>query len=331
MISNPDAVFKYIIFVNTVKAAVIYEYGGPEVFRYEDISEPAIGENEVLIKVYAASVNPVDWKQRRGNHKLFLKAEFPIIPGYDVSGVVEKCGTNAHAFKPGDEVYGRLNRRFGGAFAEFAPAMETVLAPKPKNLDHIHAAGIPLAGQTALQALRDKAVLKPGKKVMIIGAAGGVGHFAVQLSKYFGAETTAVCSSDHPELLAKLKPDHHIDYRNQDYLSGTNKYDIIFDAAGKQNFLTCRKILNSGGVYITSLPRPKLLVHKIISLFTRGKRVRTLLQKSSGTDLTELTKLVEEGKLEVIVDSIYSLENAAEAHRRAEEYSTGGKIIIKIR
>jgi len=314
-----------------MKAAVIYEYGGPEVFRYEDISQPEIREDEVLVEVHAASVNPVDWKQRKGNHKFFLRARFPIVPGYDISGRVEKCGSKVTKFKDGDQVFCRLTKRFGGAFAEYASARESTLSLKPENMDHIHAAGIPMAGQTALQALRDKARIKPGQKILIIGAAGGVGHYALQLSKHFNAETTAVCSSVHEQLLALLRPDHHIDYRKDDYLEGNKIYDIIFDAAGVKTFLSCQKILAPGGIYITVLPRPKLLVHKIIALFTRGKKVRSLLQKSQSSDLEVLKKLVEEEKLISVIDSIHPLDKVSEAHRRAESYSTEGKIIVKVK
>ncbi len=314
-----------------MKAAVIYEYGGPGVFRLEDIPEPLLKEGEILIRVYAASVNPVDWKQRMGNHRFFLKARFPIVPGYDVSGTVERTGNEAGRFKAGDEVYCRLTRRFGGAFAEYAAASESTTALKPKNISHLEAAGIPLAGQTALQAMRDKGRVRPGVKVMVIGAAGGVGHFALQIARIYGAETTAVCSSGHPELLKKLHPDHHIDYRRIDYLYAPERYDVIFDAAGTQDFLKCRKILKSGGIYITSLPRPKLILHKFLSLFTRGKRVRTLLQRSTGSDLDILRVWVEKGDLQVIVDSVYSLEDLPDAHRKAEEYRTEGKIIIRVR
>ena len=314
-----------------MKAAVIYEYGGPDVFRYEDIPKPSMGEDELLIEVHAASVNPVDWKQRKGNHKLFLKARFPIVPGYDISGRVIKCGTKVTKFKAGDEVFCRLTKRFGGAFAEYATARESTVSLKPINMDHNHAAGLPMAGQTALQALRDKARIKPGQKVLIIGAAGGVGHYALQLSKHFAAETTAVCSSDHERLLALLKPDHHIDYRKEDYLEGKELYDIIFDAAGVKTFLSCKRVLSRGGIYITVLPRPKLVVHKIVALFTRGKKVRSLLQKSIGSDLEALKKLAEEEKLITVIDSIHSLDKLSEAHRRAESYNTEGKIIIEVR
>jgi NADPH:quinone reductase-like Zn-dependent oxidoreductase len=314
-----------------MKAAVIYEYGGPEVFRYEEIPQPEIREDEVLVEVHAASVNPVDWKQRKGNHKFFLKARFPIVPGYDISGRVEKCGSLVTKFKVGDPVFCRLTKRFGGAFAEYATARESVLSLKPENMDHIHAAGLPMAGQTALQALRDKAKIKPGQKILIIGAAGGVGHYALQLSKHFNAETTAVCSSVHERLLDLLMPDHHIDYLKEDYLEGNKLYDIVFDAAGVKTFLSCKKILAPGGIYITVLPRPKLLIHKIIALFTRGKKVRSLLQKSQSSDLEVLKRLVEGEKLISVIDSIHPLDKVSEAHRRAESYSTEGKIIIKIK
>jgi 2-desacetyl-2-hydroxyethyl bacteriochlorophyllide A dehydrogenase len=314
-----------------MKAAVIYEYGGPEVLRCEEISQPVIKASEVLVEVHAASVNPVDWKQRRGNHRLFLKARFPMVPGYDISGRIVECGTNVRGFNVGDEVFTRLTRRFGGAYAEFAAASESGLASKPGNMDHIHAAAIPMAGQTALQALRDHGRISPGQQIMIIGAAGGVGHYALQLAKIFRAETTAVCSSRHEKLLSVIKPDHHIDYRKEDYLNGGERYDIICDAAGVNTFLSCRHALKPGGVYISLLPRPKIIVHKIISIFSKGKKVRTFLQKSSGSDLDFLKKLAEEGKLISVIDSVFPLEKISAAHERAESYSTEGKIIIQVR
>jgi NADPH:quinone reductase-like Zn-dependent oxidoreductase len=314
-----------------MKAALIYDYGDPEVFRIEEIPEPVLRENEILVQVHAASVNPVDWKQRKGNHRFFLRAKFPIVPGYDISGVVVRTRNGNSRFQPGDEVYCRLRRKFGGAFAELAAAPESATAFKPSNLDHLESAGIPLAGQTALQAMRDKGSVRPGMKVLVIGAAGGVGHFALQIAREMGAETTAVCSSRHHALLEKLKPDHHIDYQKIDYLNGPIKYDLIFDAAGAESFLTCKNILVDGGTYITNLPRPKLIAHKLLALFTRGKRVRTLLQRPRSTDLEYLSRLVEEGKLQVIIDSVYPLEKISHAHRRAEEYQTEGKIIIQIR
>ena len=314
-----------------MKAAVIFEYGGPDVFRTEDIPEPVLRRHEVLIKVHAASVNPVDWKQRNGNHKLFLRAKFPIVPGYDVSGEIVKCGEAVRKFKPGENVCCRLTRRFGGAFAEYAAASESTLAIKPDNIDHLQAAALPLAGSTALQALRDKGRIKQGMEVMILGAAGGVGHFALQLARHYGAKVTAVCSSRHEEMMKDLKPEFLIDYKKQDYKQLDRLYDIIFDAAGVESFLSCRHILHPGGIYITSLPRPKLLIHKLVSMFTRGKKVRTLLMRPNGRDLDFIIGLVINGKLRSWIDSVFPLESLSDAHRRAEQYSTQGKILIRVR
>jgi NADPH:quinone reductase-like Zn-dependent oxidoreductase len=314
-----------------VKAAVIYEYGGPDVFRIEDIPEPVISSTEVLVQVYAASVNPVDWKQRKGNHKRFLKGKFPIVPGYDVSGVIVRCGDSVRKFSPGDQVCCRLTRRFGGAFAEYAAAPESVLAMKPDSIEHLHAAAMPLAGITALQALRDKGRIKPGMEIMILGAAGGVGHFALQLARHFGAKVTAVCSSRHESMMKELRPDFVIDYTVLDYKQLNKHYDIIFDAAGVESFLSCRRILNPGGIYITSLPRPKLLIHKVVSIFTKGLRVRTLLMRSLGKDLEFLIGLMLAGKVKPFIDSVFPLERVSDAHRKAEQYSTEGKILIRVR
>lgn len=313
-----------------LKAAVIYQYGGPEVFRTEDLPEPQISRNEVLIKVYAASVNPVDWKQRKGNHRWFLKAKFPMVPGYDVSGEIIRCGEAIRHFKPGDQVCCRLTRRFGGAYAEYAAASGSTLALKPPGIDHLHAAALPMASLTALQALRDKGRIGAGAEVMILGAAGGVGHYAVQLARHYGAVVTAVCSSRHKELMKKLRPDFHIDYEVQDYRQAGKQYDIILDAAGVESFFSCRQILKSGGIYITLLPRPKLLIHKALSVLTHGKKVRTLLMRSLGKDLDIVMGLVREGSLETCIDSVFTLDQLADAHRRAEEYTTEGKILIRI-
>ena len=166
---------------------------------------------------------------------------------------------------------------------------------------------------------------------MILGAAGGVGHFALQLARYYGAKVTAVCSSRHEDMMKDLKPEFLIDYTSQDYKKHDKHYDIIFDAAGVESFLNCRHILHPGGVFITSLPRPKLLIHKLISMFTRGRRVRTLLMRPLGSDLDFIIGLVLDGKLKPCIDSVYPLDRLADAHRRAEQYSTEGKILIRIR
>lgn len=313
-----------------MKAAVIYQYGPSDVFRIEEIDRPIINNDEVLIKVRAAAINPVDWKQRQGWHRFFLKAHFPVVLGYDVAGEIVECGSAVTGYKSGDHVYARLTRRFGGAFAEFAAASESILAKKPENISWEEAAAVPLAAITALQGLRDKCELKTGEKVLIIGAAGGVGHFALQLSKAMGCITFAVCSNRHNKMMEELRPDGFIDYTREDYKSQAGKYDIIFDAAGVESFPDCRHILNQGGRYLTTLPRPKILIHKIYAVFTKRKKVITFLMKSRGSDLEIISGLIREKKLRIYIDSVYPLENISDAHKRAEEYHTEGKIVIRV-
>jgi len=314
-----------------MKAAVIYHYGDPDVFKIEEIPAPSVRNHEVLIKVNAASVNPVDWKQRQGWHRFFLKAHFPVVLGYDVSGIVESCGNSVKKFLRGDEVYVRLNRRFGGAYAEFAATSENTVAIKPAGLSWEEAAAVPLAAVTALQGLRDKCHLKKGEDILIIGAAGGVGHFAMQIAKYMGGRVTAVCSGRHQKMMEELKPYRFIDYTRVDYKLLPDKYDVIFDAAGIDNFRKCFKILKSGGRYLTSLARPNTIIHKLMSPFTSHKKARTMLMQSRGKDLEQISKMIAENQLRIYIDSIYPLERIADAHRRAEEYTTQGKIIIKLR
>lgn len=313
-----------------MKAAVIHEYGSPDVFRIEEIDKPVIKSHEVLVKVYAASVNPVDWKQRKGWHKLFLKVNFPAVIGYDIAGEIVECGTDVKDFHTGDKIYARLTRRFGGAFAEYAAASENTLAIKPDNISWEEAAAVPLAGMTALQGLRDKCRLEKGESIMIIGAAGGVGHFTLQIAKKMEAAVTAVCSGRHEKMMEELKPDRFIDYTKINYKQLPDKYDVIYDAAGVESFFVCRHLLKSGGRYLTTLPRPKLILHKLISLFTASKKIKTFLMKSKGDDLKILSEMIIKNQLKIYIDSVFPLEKIADAHRRAEEYSTEGKIIVKI-
>jgi len=312
-----------------MKAAVIYRYGGPEEFIIEEIPVPVIRPYEVLIRVKAASVNPIDWKERMGKHRMFLIARFPLVSGYDVAGIIEETGSSTSHFKQGDRVMARCDRRFGKAYAEFAATSESSVAKIPQDMDFIQAAAIPMAAVTALQALRDKARIQKGHKLLIIGAAGGVGHFAIQLGKIYGAEITAVSSSRHSEMIKELAPGNIIDYTTTNVLALPEKYDVIFDAAGIYSYLSCRKLLKKKGVYINTLPRPKMLIHKLISFVSPGK-ARTLLMKSKGSDLYEILRYMAEGRIKVYIDSVFPLDRIAEAHRKAEQYHSGGKIVIEI-
>lgn len=312
-----------------MKAAVIHKFGGPEVLKIEELPEPVINENQLLIRTVASSINPVDWKHREGNHKLILGAGFPIVLGYDVSGEVVKCGQKITKFKPGDKVFGDLNNKYGGALAEYVIANEKCVVKAPGSIPLDDSAALPLAALTALQALRDKGKIKEGHKVMIIGAAGGVGHLAVQICKIFKAQTTAVASGLHKEMMNQLEPDEFIDYTKTDIFKSGKKYDIIFDAAGVYSYLKCKQILSIKGCYITTLPRPKLLLHKLIAFFSFHK-VKTLLRKHIPGDLHQIRQWVDEKKIKVFISNKYSFDSIVEAHKKSQDYHNEGKIVINI-
>lgn len=310
-------------------AAVIDKYGGPDEFKLADIRQPLPGSGEVLIRVRYAAVNPVDWKQRMGNHRLILKASFPLVLGYDVAGEIAATGQDAKDFREGERVYARCDRRFGGAYAEYAATGAHTVARIPEGMEYREAAAVPLASVTALQALRDKAGLKKGDDLLIIGAAGGVGHFALQIGKALGARVIAVSSPAHEEMMRELKPEKLVDRTKENILEMKDRFDVVFDAAAIYNYLKCRHLLRRHGTYIHTKPRPKMLIHKLVSLFSRG-RSATLLMKSKGSDLESVSEMIRSGTLRPFIDSEFPLEEIAAAHRKAQEYHTNGKIVIRI-
>jgi len=313
-----------------MKAAVINKFGGPEVFSIRDLPLPAPDKDDVLIKVTASSINPIDWKIRKGYHKYTLGSDFPIIPGFDAAGSVIDTGRNVTRFKKGDAVYGRLDKKFGRAYSEYAIGNESVFAFKPPQISFEEAAAIPLASLTALQALRDKGKIKPNDNVLILGAAGGVGHFALQIARIIQARTVAVSSYRHKQLIETLKPGIFIDYTKENYKQLSEKFDIIFDAVGAESFLSCKHLLKPKGIYITTLPRPKLILHKLLALFTFGKKVRTLIMKARGKELEEINAWIENKGFTVHIDKVFPLDKIADAHRYSEEGHTEGKIVVKI-
>lgn len=312
-----------------MKAAVINKFGDENVFEFAEVPVPEIKKSEVLVRVKAVSLNPIDYKQRLGNHKFILGSPFPIVLGYDVSGVVEKTGSNANRLTVGQEVFGRLDHKYGGALAEFAAASESVFTVKPANISHIEAASIPMAACTALQALRDKAKLKPTDKILIIGATGGVGSFAVQIANMMKAEVHAVASAIHKDFIKQLKPHAWIDYTERNFLELEDKFNVVFDVAGKTSYPKSKHLLQKGGCYITSLPRPKLLLHKPVARL-RGKKVKTLLMKANYKDLDEIVKWMDEGKLETYIEHVFTFEDIAKAHKAIQGGHTEGKIVVEI-
>lgn len=312
-----------------MKAAVINRFGNEQVFEFIDIPKPEIKDHEILIQVKYGSINPIDYKQRKGNHKFILGAPFPIVLGYDVSGIVSKVGKNVKHFKAGDAVFGRLDRTYGGGLAAYAAASASAFTLKPESLHFDQAAALPMAASTALQALRDKAKLIKEKRILITGAAGGVGHFAVQIAKIMAAEVHAISHSSHRDFINKLAPDIWLDYTKTDILNKNDRYDVIFDAAGIYSYLKCKHLLTQKGIYITSLPRPKLILHKLFAQM-HGKKVKTLLMKARGSDLEQLKKWIQEGKLKIYIQNEFALSDISKAHALIEEGHTEGKIVVKI-
>lgn len=312
-----------------MKAAVINNWGGPEVFEIKNIPRPEIQDDQLLVKIHASSINPVDYKQRSGNHKYILGSPFPIVLGYDVCGEVVKIGSEIKEFKKGDLVFGDLDNKYGGALAEFAVGHEHCFAHQPENIS-IEAAAVSLAGLTALQALRDKGHIAENKTVLINGASGGVGHLAVQIAHIFKARVIAIASEKNSKFMEQYSPHEIVNYDKQDPLELDEKVDIFFDVAGKYSFVQCRRVLNRKGIYITTLPRPKVILHKLLQPFTHGKKVITLLRKHSFGDMRLLSEWMAKGYLKPHVDKVFNLEQVSDAHSFVEKGGFKGKVIVKI-
>lgn len=320
-----------------MKAVVIHQYGDSTVLQLEEVDKPQITSaaaqpklsNRVLIKVRATTVNPIDWKIRSGKFRLMPGNKLPLILGFDVCGEVVEVGTGVTRFQVGDRVYGTVGLP-GGADAEYAIAAADWLAIAPTNLTDEAAAAVPGSALTALQALRNIARIQAGQSVLINGASGGVGSFAVQIGKVLGAEVTGVCSTPHLEMVKSWGADRTIDYTQADFTEARSRYDIIFDAVAKRSFTECKPALKPNGTYITTLPNGKLIVQRILTAIFPGKKVKFVIQTPSGADLVYLKELLEAGKIRAIVDRVYPLTELAAAHKYSESGHAAGKIVITI-
>ncbi|MCM3709412.1 NAD(P)-dependent alcohol dehydrogenase [Sporosarcina luteola] len=316
-----------------MKAAIFKSYGSPEVMEIGDVDKPFIkDEDQVLIKVVSASVNQYD--------NLFRKGYFPTrlengltkpkaqILGIDVSGTVEAIGKNVQKFKIGDHVFGSC----AGSHAEYVCPRQNVLSIMPINSTFEEAAAIPCAAQTALQALRDVGQIEAGDKVLIYGASGGVGHFAVQLAVYLGAEVTAVCSTSNLEWVKNLGAHHVIDYTEEDFARNGKKYDVILDAVGKRTFFSCLRSLTENGIYITEHPLyPKYHpIQLMIGSIIGSKKAKIHLAKPNDSDLDLLRVLMEQEKVRPVIEKCFPLNEIVEAHRHVESGRTKGKVVLKI-
>jgi NADPH:quinone reductase-like Zn-dependent oxidoreductase len=319
-----------------MKVIVYHNYGSPDVLRCEDIAKPTPGDNEVLIKVRAASVNPLDWRIMRGK-PFFVRLMIgglrkPKItrPGVDVAGQVEAVGRNVTQFKPGDEVFGVCR----GAFAEYACATEDKLALKPASISFEDAAAVPVAAISALQGLRDKGRIQRGQKVLVDGASGGVGTFAVQIAKSFGAEVTAVCSTRNVDTARSIGADHVIDYTREDFTQSGQRYGLILAANAYHSIFDYRRALSQDGIYVMvgggwAQILQVMLLGPLLSLIG-SKKMRFFMANINKKDLVLLKDFLEAGKVVPVIDRRYPFSGVAEALRYLEEGHARGKVVITV-
>lgn len=318
-----------------MKAIVHTQYGPPDVLRFEETAKPSPTDDEVLIKIYAASINPLDRYLLRGAPLIRLipglRTPKHKIPGADIAGRVEAVGKNVRQFLPGDEVFGAKGV---GGFAQYVCAIEDKLAVKPANCSFEDAASVPVAATTALQGLRDKGRIQPGQKVLIYGASGGVGTFAVQIAKSFGAEVTAVCSTRNVDIARSIGADHVIDYTQEDFTKTGERYDLILGANAHHSIFHYRRVLRPRGVYVVvggGLFQifQAMLLAPFLSLISR-KKTRFFIANINQKDLDILRGLLEARKVVPVIDRRYPLRHTAEAIRYLEEGHARGKIVITV-
>lgn len=313
-----------------MKAVLFRRYGPPDLLELVELPEPKISADQLLVKVHAAGVNPVDWKIRSGHPKIPVLMKLPQIPGSDLSGEVVQVGRSITQFKIGDAVYGTLSPFSGGACAEYAALPEKNAALKPRTLSFEEAAAVPIAGLTALQSLRDLGGIKPGDRLLINGASGGVGHFAVQIAKVYGTEVTGVTGGRNLDFVKELGADRVTDYTKEDFTKSDFRYDIVFDTVAKRSFKECRAVLNSRGVYITTLPSAATVLQMLIGPIFGGPKARIISARARRADFNLLTEWFDAGKVRVMIDRLFPLSETAEAHRYGEAGHIRGKIVIKI-
>ncbi len=308
----------------TMKAARLHAYGKPEALRVEDVPRPTPAKGEVLVRVRAAGVNPVDWKIQQGMLAGFAPAP-PSTLGQDIAGTVEAVGEGAAAFKPGDEVYAYLSLQRGGAFAEYASVPEGDLARRPANLDHVHAAAVPLAALTAWQALVETAKLQPGQTVLVHAGAGGVGHFAVQIAKARGARVLATAGEANQSFLKELGADVAIDYKATPFETVAKDVDVVLDTIGGDTLERSYGVLKAGGIAVSILEPPNQA-----RLKERNARGAVILVKPSGKQLSELAGMIEAGKIKPHVSATLPLADVAKAFAQSQTGRTRGKIVLTV-
>ncbi len=306
---------------------IIYEkYGDAEVLKLAESAVPEPAQGEILVKVMAAGINPVDYKIRNGSLRFIYRAKFPRTPGGDIAGIVEKNGSGASKFNAGDKVFAMLPIGIGG-YSEYVCVKEDLVSNMPDNISFDEASAIPLAGITALQSLRDKGNIRSDMHVLINGGSGGVGSLAIQIVKAYNGEVTAVCSEKNIEFVKKLGADHVINYEKEDFTRLNTQYDIVFDAVAKSSFSESKRVIKRKGTYITTIPKPSVMLRQIINPLL-SKKTFGIMAKPGSDDLNYLAKLVAEEKLKPEIEKVYELGKASDAHRHIETGRVRGKLVI---
>jgi NADPH:quinone reductase-like Zn-dependent oxidoreductase len=321
-----------------MKAVVFQRYGSPDVLELREIDKPVLKDDAVLIRVRATSVNPLDWHGMRGSPYIMRVSGGLSKPkenalGADVAGEVEAVGQSVTQVKPADEVFGMSSR----TWAEYARVSAEGIVPKPANLTFEQAAAVPVAATTALQGLRDRGRIQPGQKVLINGAAGGVGTFAVQIAKSFGAEVTGVCSARNVDMVRSIGADHVVDYTHEDFTRSAERYDLVFDVAGSRSLSSTRRVLTPKGILVLAGgtgggllgPLTRFVKGLVLTRFV-SQEVVPFLAKRNRDDLMFLRELIEAGKVTPVIDRRYPLNEIADAMRYVEEGHARGKVVITV-
>lgn len=311
--------------MTTMKAVRMHKYGGPDVLVHEDVPRPEPAANEVLIRVKAAGVNPVDWKIREGYVQELFGHYLPLIPGCDLSGVVESAGTDVRHLNTGDAVYGYVNLARCGAYADYAIGLESELARKPKTLEFNEAAAIPVGALTSWQALFDIAGLSSGQKVLIHAASGGVGHMAVQLARAKGAVVYGTASAKNADFVRSLGVDEFIDYQTTRFEDVVKDADVVFDTIGDETQERSFKVLKRGGVLVSAVSEPPQQFCE-----EHGVKGAMVLVQPNSAQLAEINALIEEGKVKPAIADVLPLKDARNAHELSQSGRTRGKIILTI-
>lgn len=309
----------------SIKAIVIHQYGGPDVLKYEDVPRPEPKEDQILVRVIAAGVNPVDGMIRSG---MFAKGEgtmFPRILGGDIAGIVEKIGRKITKFKPGDPVFAYISLENNGGYAQYAVVREREAAPKPKSLTYVEAAAVPIVALTAWQALIDTAKLKPGQTVLVHGGSGGVGSFAIQIAKARGAKVIATASTANQDLLKQLGADVAVDYTKQKFDDVAKDVDVVLDSIGRDTLARSYGVVKKGGFIVSLVARIDQA-----ELDKRGIHGAALSVEPNSDELTEVRKLIDSRKIRVIVSQTFPLSEARKAQEQVATGHTRGKIVLKV-